>query len=338
MGQKVAFATTNWKNRPNKPSDKTQAEWDAEGSSKFNGFPFPIEEIDPSDVVVYDGSYTVQISAQSSFTTYEAVSTQALSGKKVVIRSLGEGLTLEEAIKLYWRVKSADFSVTLSSDPERLVGSGSPGPCSINQAVTLDLSEETDLITRTSNWFFYYGEDLCYVDYGSYTRCGDYYAYYDFLLNRYFYKIGNYYYPDFSFYRVRGGCGWTVKQSGNQSGLFIKSVSNILELCSPPYGCEYYPLTSPLLDHLNTQFVFNASIFGKTFQYPIYEGIDYAYLASFTTPEAAAAYALNDEEGYFSTSDTDLTFEPTEYWEYANSEGQPVYDASSGAQLVDPLS
>lgn len=42
MGKKVVFATTNWKNRPNKPSDKTQAEWDAESSSGFSGFPFPI--------------------------------------------------------------------------------------------------------------------------------------------------------------------------------------------------------------------------------------------------------------------------------------------------------
>jgi hypothetical protein len=45
MGQKVSFATTNWKDRPNKPNnpaDLTQAEWDAQGSSKFSGFPFPV--------------------------------------------------------------------------------------------------------------------------------------------------------------------------------------------------------------------------------------------------------------------------------------------------------
>jgi hypothetical protein len=42
MGERIAFATSNWKDRPNKPAGKTQAEWDAEGSSKFSGFPFPI--------------------------------------------------------------------------------------------------------------------------------------------------------------------------------------------------------------------------------------------------------------------------------------------------------
>jgi hypothetical protein len=42
MGQKVSFATVNWKDRPNKPANKSQAEWDAEGSSLFSGFPFPI--------------------------------------------------------------------------------------------------------------------------------------------------------------------------------------------------------------------------------------------------------------------------------------------------------
>lgn len=40
MGERVWFATSNWKDKPNKPSCYTQAEWDARNSSKFNGVPF----------------------------------------------------------------------------------------------------------------------------------------------------------------------------------------------------------------------------------------------------------------------------------------------------------
>jgi hypothetical protein len=57
MGQKIAFATTNWKNRPGKPDGKTQAEWDAEGSSCFNGFPFAIvKSSDSFPVELWDGA------------------------------------------------------------------------------------------------------------------------------------------------------------------------------------------------------------------------------------------------------------------------------------------
>jgi hypothetical protein len=40
MGERVWFATSNWKDKPNKPSCYTQAQWDARNSSKFNGVPF----------------------------------------------------------------------------------------------------------------------------------------------------------------------------------------------------------------------------------------------------------------------------------------------------------
>ena len=46
MGEKVIFATSNWKNKADKPSQMTQAEWDAYHSSKFNGFPFATVEKD----------------------------------------------------------------------------------------------------------------------------------------------------------------------------------------------------------------------------------------------------------------------------------------------------
>ena len=44
MADKVAFATTNWKDKPNKPTGMSQGEWDAYNSSKFNGFPFATPE------------------------------------------------------------------------------------------------------------------------------------------------------------------------------------------------------------------------------------------------------------------------------------------------------
>jgi len=40
MGERICFATSQWKDAPNKPSCYTQAQWDAINSSKFNGAPF----------------------------------------------------------------------------------------------------------------------------------------------------------------------------------------------------------------------------------------------------------------------------------------------------------
>lgn len=40
MGERIYFATSNWKDKPDKPSCYTQAQWDAMNSSKFNGAPF----------------------------------------------------------------------------------------------------------------------------------------------------------------------------------------------------------------------------------------------------------------------------------------------------------
>lgn len=40
MGERISFATTNWKDKPGKPDCMTQGEWDALNSSKFNGLPF----------------------------------------------------------------------------------------------------------------------------------------------------------------------------------------------------------------------------------------------------------------------------------------------------------
>ena len=40
MGERIYFATSNWKDKPSKPSCYSQGEWDARNSSKFNGVPF----------------------------------------------------------------------------------------------------------------------------------------------------------------------------------------------------------------------------------------------------------------------------------------------------------
>jgi len=40
MGERIYFATSNWKDKPDKPSCLSQGEWDAMHSSKFNGTPF----------------------------------------------------------------------------------------------------------------------------------------------------------------------------------------------------------------------------------------------------------------------------------------------------------
>jgi hypothetical protein len=49
MPERISFATTQWKDKSDKPSCYTQAQWDARNSSKFNGAPFASAfAVDPS--------------------------------------------------------------------------------------------------------------------------------------------------------------------------------------------------------------------------------------------------------------------------------------------------
>ena len=106
MGKKVAFATTNWKGRPNKPSGKTQAEWDAKSSSGFSGFPMRIvsyqENGDP--IELYDGSSDIP------FSDFNDLSLDAPKfygpGTDYPI-----GFTIDELVKLVWRIKKLQIDV-----------------------------------------------------------------------------------------------------------------------------------------------------------------------------------------------------------------------------------
>jgi hypothetical protein len=49
-------------------------------------------------------------------------------------------------------------------------------------------------------------------------------------------------------------------------------------------------------------------------------------------------YWLDTDSCSFSNITSTLSLAPLEYWPYANSNGDPVYNTSTGAQLVDPFS
>ena len=125
MGQKVAFATTNWKDRPNKPTGMTQAEWDAYSSSKFNGFPFPIHEknTDGSDFELWNGLFCKDFSTgEESNYPYEIWLSQSNSESEQtdgVLYGPGTsfpiGFTFDELIQIFWRVKRYNINISLSS-------------------------------------------------------------------------------------------------------------------------------------------------------------------------------------------------------------------------------
>ena len=97
MPKKVSFATTNWKDKSNKPSNMTQAEWDAWNSSKFSGFPFPVNEKDEEG---------------NSFSQWDKITLfqnqpSKYNNKKVSVLTVNYSykFTLDELFQLFWNMK-----------------------------------------------------------------------------------------------------------------------------------------------------------------------------------------------------------------------------------------
>ena len=137
MGQKVAFATTNWENKPNKPTGMTQAEWDAYSSSKFNGFPFPIHEknTDGSDFELWNGLFYKGDLANPNLPLFNRSLPQSNSesAETPIDKLYGPGtnrpigFTLNELIQIFWRVKRYNINISASSESTTLSLSGATG-------------------------------------------------------------------------------------------------------------------------------------------------------------------------------------------------------------------
>ena len=97
MPKKVSFATTNWKDKPDKPASMTQTEWDAWNSSKFSGFPFPVHEKDE------EGN---SFSEWDKITTFQN-SPSKYNNKKVSVLNVNYSykFTLDELFQLFWNMK-----------------------------------------------------------------------------------------------------------------------------------------------------------------------------------------------------------------------------------------
>ena len=103
MPDKVSFATTNWKNKSEKPAEFTQGEWDAYNSSGFNGFPFPLLE---------------KNQANSPFQQWDKVTKfqnkpSGSSSKLISVKGLHYSLkfTYDQLFSFFWRMKGRSLTL-----------------------------------------------------------------------------------------------------------------------------------------------------------------------------------------------------------------------------------
>jgi hypothetical protein len=143
MPDKVAFATSNWKDRPNKPEEFSQAEWDAYNSSKFNGFPFPTIE------KAQDNQPFEQWDKE---TYYQGVPSKS---EEKMISVLGDHyvkFTFDQLIKLHWRMKNGSFNVdyTGAKKKEMYCEEGRPDLSSVTHSSS-DSSKNLGNINNSSD-------------------------------------------------------------------------------------------------------------------------------------------------------------------------------------------
>lgn len=139
MADSVHFGTVEWKDKPDKPEDLTQEQWDAKESSGFNGFPFPfvyrskplvgfhdetmgtshtlIElDEDPVEPEIWDGAtyYTYSYEHYEEGGTATITVNYQSSKAESLCPVVGPGTPYQEVsldflVKLFWRVKRLKF-------------------------------------------------------------------------------------------------------------------------------------------------------------------------------------------------------------------------------------
>lgn len=354
MGQKIAFATTNWKDKPNKPVNMTQAEWDARESSKFNGFPFPIREkaIDGSDFEPWNGSFYGNSRSNS---TSEFIYVYGPGTDHPI------GFTLEELVEIFWRVKryniNLNVSQTIVSDPwlsppegpitdtlytsiSGKTGTGlSRGVYEDEDLDRLYGKTEESLITQMGH---HLGMSI-YPRQGQESSGSGYYYYPEVIE----------YYPDgfpsgFSITTqldqesVLDGAGMTFNFSsstGSNGAGFYFDFSIYPYVIKPAGQSLYYPLISFVCAY---QYGPNIA----EYRLSSTRGISFDGLVS---PVAGSISFLGKNlpiyssaggypDTYFpSTSLNGSIGSPNKYWEYDDGNGNPIYDKDTGEILRDPV-
>jgi hypothetical protein len=142
MGQRVSFATTQWKDKPGKPSCYTQAQWDARNSSKFNGAPFA----SPFAVEPQGDTGTVETYTREDVEAFRTA--LAATGNNCVSDCSGNGVCIVQ-MGLYGLELPKKVSVTV--------------PCSLLDMKVWDGSTYFDMtgLEKDFSWQgCYYGEAL----------------------------------------------------------------------------------------------------------------------------------------------------------------------------------
>lgn len=157
MPDKVAFATTNWKDIPlAMPSGEpvwTQPEWDAYHSSKFNGFPFPVYEINEDKQPLSTWDKETYYDSKPSARTDKAVS--------VLTDEYSYKFTFDQLIQVFWRMSHAKpriEGVSESTSGRNYRQSSyayniSQGSLSANPS-QIPKEKESELVTKTNENFW----------------------------------------------------------------------------------------------------------------------------------------------------------------------------------------
>jgi hypothetical protein len=153
MGQRVAFATSNWKDKPDKPDSMTQAEWDAYNSSEFNGFPFPIIEKNENNEDFGEwNKFTVYTNLQKGFDKVPSGSREKL------VSVLGDHysfkFTYDQLFELFWRMKSCKIKFN-QFKPWFTYSDGRDGPFYQNEVYSsseASRTREIDFSVQNNNW------------------------------------------------------------------------------------------------------------------------------------------------------------------------------------------
>jgi hypothetical protein len=103
MPKKIAFATSEWKNKPGKPQSMTQLEWDARNSSKFSGFPFPVHEKNELGENFQDWDRVTAFEGSASGSDSEMVT--------VIYEPYSYKFTLIELAQVFWSMKTSKVSL-----------------------------------------------------------------------------------------------------------------------------------------------------------------------------------------------------------------------------------
>jgi hypothetical protein len=169
MPKKIAFATSEWKNKPGKPESMSQLEWDAYNSSKFSGFPFPVHEKNELGENFQDWDRVTAFEGSASGSSSEKVT--------VIYEPYSYKFTLNQLFQAFWNMKTAKVSLNgteaapnsaVESDRWRLCTKTSSGSleCEISGPITwnpttgewepqgVKKSNELELIThpQTNYW------------------------------------------------------------------------------------------------------------------------------------------------------------------------------------------